>query len=118
MKLTKTSIFQYLFIGLLLTISTSIFAQSQTAINPAAAGLSAERLARLDAFLEQEIAEGKIPGAVSLIYRKGTIAQYKSHGYTNLETKEKMPLDEIFYIQSMTKPIVPVGAITDVWALR
>ncbi len=106
MKLTKTSAFQYLFVGLLLTISTSLVAQSQATINPAAAGLSAERLARFDTFLEQEIADGKIPGAVSLIYRKGSIAQYKSHGYTNLETKEKMPLDEIFYIQSMTKPIV------------
>ena len=118
MKLTKT-ITPYLFIGLLLIVSTSLIAQSQQAINPSvdvfseinatAAGFSAERLSRLDAFLDGEIVAGKIPGAVSLIYRKGTIAQYKTHGYTNLVTKEKMELDEIFYIQSMTKPIVSVG---------
>ncbi len=110
MKFTKTAItFQSFFVGLLLIVSTSLLAQSQTAINPVAAGLSAERLARLDAFLEGEIVAGKIPGAVSLVYRKGAIAQHKKHGYTNLATKEQMSLDEIFYIQSMTKPVVSVG---------
>jgi len=106
MKLTKIFAFKYLFIGLFLTVSTSLLAQSQVAINPIAAGMSADRLARLDAFLEQEIEVGNIPGAVSLVYRKGAVAHHKSFGYTNLETKEKMPLDEIFYIQSMTKPVV------------
>jgi len=106
---TKNTIFRYLLIGCLFTITTSLFAQPKTTINPAAAGFSKERLARLDAFLDKEIVTGNIPGAVSLIYRKGAIAQHKTHGYSNLETKEKMELDEIFYIQSMTKPIVTVG---------
>ena len=110
MKFTKnSSVLSSFFIGLFIIISTSLLAQSQATINPAAAGLSAERLARLDAFLDGEIVAGKIPGAVSLIYRKGAIAQYKTHGYTNLATKEKMELDEIFYIQSMTKPVVSVA---------
>lgn len=110
MKLFKTVMkFQHFFVGLLLIVSTNLIAQSQATIDPIAAGLSADRLTRFDAFLEGEIVAGKIPGAVSLIYRKGAIAQFKTHGYTNLATKEQMELDEIFYIQSMTKPIVSVG---------
>lgn len=96
---------------LLLIISISLTAQSKAIVNPKAAGFSIERLARLDAFIEREIASNKVPGAVSLIYRKGAVAQYKTHGYTNLETKEAMELDEIFYIQSMTKPIVSVAVM-------
>lgn len=101
--------FKYLLVGCLFTMTASLFAQQKMAVNPAAAGFSKERLARLDAFLEKEIVTGNIPGAVSLIYRKGAVAQHKTHGYSSLATKEKMELDEIFYIQSMTKPIVTVG---------
>jgi len=106
---TNTSFFKYLLVGCLFTVSTSVFAQQKTAINPVAAGFSKERLTRLDAFLDKEIVAGNIPGAVSLIYRKGAVAQHKTHGYSSLATKEKMELDEIFYVQSMTKPIVTVG---------
>ncbi|MEM1122925.1 MAG: serine hydrolase, partial [Bacteroidota bacterium] len=105
MKLTNTSISQPLLAGLFIFLSVNLFAQSAV-VDPATVGLSAERLARLDAFIEKDVVEGKIPGAVSLVYRKGKIAHQKAYGYTNLETKEKMPLNEIFYIQSMTKPIV------------
>lgn len=106
---TNTTFFRYLLVGCLITMATSLIAQQKMAVNPAAAGFSKERLARLDAFLDKEIVVGNIPGAISLIYRKGAVAQHKTHGYSNLATKEKMELDEIFYIQSMTKPIVTVG---------
>ncbi len=106
---TTSAFFKYLLFGCLFTVTTSLLAQSKMVINPAAAGFSKERLARLDAFLDKEIVAGNIPGAVSLIYRKGAVAQHKTHGYSSLATKEKMALDEIFYIQSMTKPIVSVG---------
>lgn len=69
-------------------------------------GMSIERLTRLDRFLDDEIASKKIPGAVVLINRKGQTVYEKSYGYTNLNSEEPMAQDEIFYIQSMTKPIV------------
>ena len=92
-----------------LFILISPTAAQQMAVNPKAAGMSKERLARLDAFLDKEITAGNIPGAVSMIYRKGQLAHYNAQGFSNLSTKDKMQLDEIFYIQSMTKPIVSVG---------
>lgn len=105
---TSFAFFRFCIIGLLFPLSIQLSAQSK-AVNPKAAGFSKDRLARLDAFLDKEIKANSIPGAVSLIYRKGAIAQYKTHGYSNADTKEAMQKDEIFYIQSMTKPIVSVA---------
>jgi len=72
-------------------------------------GMSIDRLSRLDQFLDGEIASKKIPGAVVLINRKGQTVYEKSYGFTNLNTEKPMTQDEIFYIQSMTKPIVTVA---------
>ncbi|PZX52783.1 CubicO group peptidase (beta-lactamase class C family) [Algoriphagus ratkowskyi] len=68
--------------------------------------LSEERLGRYDGFLQKEVDEGRIAGAVSLIYKNGEKAHEKTIGYSDLENKTAMKLDQIFYIQSMTKPII------------
>jgi len=48
------------------------FAQT---LNPERAGFSSQGLDRIAQYFENEVANGNIPGAVSLIYRKGYIAQ-------------------------------------------
>ncbi|MEP1257765.1 serine hydrolase domain-containing protein [Algoriphagus sp.] len=68
--------------------------------------LSEKRLERYEGFLQKEVDEGRIAGAVSLIYKNGEKAHEKSIGYTDLETKAPMKLDQIFYIQSMTKAVI------------
>ncbi|WP_144605292.1 serine hydrolase domain-containing protein [Algoriphagus algorifonticola] len=86
---------------LLITFSTSaLLAQSQ---------LSQERLKRYDAFLEAEISSGKIPGAVVLIYKDGEKAYEKAFGMSDIKAQEPMQTDQIFFIQSMTKPIATVA---------
>ena len=72
-------------------------------------GISEERLARFDAFLAKEIEEGKVPGAVTFIKRKGETVHRKAFGVKSPTDDSPMGLDEIFYIQSMTKPIVSVA---------
>ncbi len=69
-------------------------------------GVSIERLARYDAFLNQEIKEGRIAGALSLVSRNGKIVHNTSFGYSSLEDKKPMQKDGIFHLMSMTKPIV------------
>lgn len=69
-------------------------------------GVSRERLTRYDAFLTNEIKDGRIAGAVSLISRNGKIVHKTSHGLISLADKTPMPQDGIFHIMSMTKPIV------------
>jgi len=98
----------YLFI--LFVFSTSaLLGQASVKINPQEAGLSTERLERYDAFLESEVAEGNIAGAVSLVYRKGKIAHRAAYGSSNLAEKTPMTEDKIFHIMSMTKPIITVA---------
>lgn len=73
------------------------------------AGISKSRLDRYADFLQKEITDGRIAGAVSLIYREGEIVHDQAWGYQSLSTREPMRTDQIFYIQSMTKPIISVA---------
>ncbi len=72
-------------------------------------GVSSERLERYETFLQKEIDEGRLPGAVSVIARRNQIAHQAAFGKRNLESGENMAVDDIFYIQSMTKPIITVA---------
>ncbi len=69
-------------------------------------GVSIERLARYDAFLNKEIKEGRIAGAISLVSRNGKIVHNSFIGNSSLAEKKPMQKDGIFHLMSMTKPIV------------
>ena len=68
--------------------------------------LSSERLDRYDTFYQKEIDEGRLPGVVTLIYKHGEKAHESALGYSNAASKTPMRTDQIFFIQSMTKPIM------------
>ncbi|WPP49999.1 serine hydrolase domain-containing protein [Catalinimonas niigatensis] len=89
--------------------SLSGFAQELPSLDPRKAGFSEERLARLSAYLNQEIEAGNLAGAVSLIVRNGATAHYQAYGKSKLSEKSAMQKDQLFFIQSMTKPIVSVA---------
>lgn len=76
---------------------------------PESVGLSSERLKRIDAVLKADVEQGKIPGAVLLIARKGKVAYFKSFGIRNKEKGLAMEKDSIFRIYSMTKSITAVA---------
>ncbi len=76
---------------------------------PLNSSLSKERLKSFDNFVEREMAANKIPGSVLLIKHKGDVAYSKTYGTKSIEDDSPMQKDEIFYIQSMTKPIVSVA---------
>ena len=82
------------------------------ATTPAAVGLSAERLARLDRYLDGEIAAGRKAGAVVLIARHGKVAYLKAYGDADAASHRPMPVDALFRIHSMTKPITSVALLT------
>jgi CubicO group peptidase (beta-lactamase class C family) len=88
---------------------SGVFAQLSTEVRSGIAGFSAERLQRYDAYLEQEIAEGRLPGAVSLISRNGQIVHRSALGYSSLKDEKPMQTDQIFQLMSMTKPIITVA---------
>lgn len=97
---------------LLLTATLCMPAAPQAgAARPEQAGMSSDRLGRLDGFLSRMQAEGKLAGAVTAVVRRGTLVSLKAHGFADLETKRPMQADAIFHIQSMTKPIATVAVL-------
>jgi CubicO group peptidase (beta-lactamase class C family) len=74
-------------------------------------GLSSSALSRLGKVLSGEVANGRLPGAVALIARRGRVGFFESFGRRDPASGAPMATDAIFRIYSMTKPIVSVAAM-------
>jgi CubicO group peptidase (beta-lactamase class C family) len=96
---------------LVLVIANVAWSQALAPAKPEEVGLSAQRLERVAKFFKQEIDQGRIPGAVLAIARKGRLAYYESFGFRDKQQEASMPKDAIFRIYSMTKPLAAVGAM-------
>ncbi|EKS36218.1 serine hydrolase domain-containing protein [Afipia broomeae] len=94
-----------------ITTSLPACAESLGRTDPDRAGFFPQRLARITAYFNNEVATGKIPGAVVLIQRHGQPAYYESFGVRSPATKAPMTPDTIFTLFSMTKPITSVAAL-------
>ena len=60
---------------------------------------------------KQLIENKKLGGVNCMLWRAGQILYQECDGYKNLETKERLTIDTIFRIASMTKPITSVLAM-------
>jgi len=78
---------------------------------PEDVGLSSPRLARIRDALQADIDKGVVPGAVTLVARRGQIASHDVLGYRDREAGAAMKSDTIFRIASMTKPFASVDAM-------
>jgi CubicO group peptidase (beta-lactamase class C family) len=87
----------------------SLAAELPRAARPEEVGLSSARLSRLTEWLQGEVARGAVPGAVVVIGRRGRIAYQEAVGFRDREANAPMPVDAVFRIASMTKPIVSLG---------
>src|SRR5712672_4394373 len=82
-------------------------------VSPAAGAYvpSADKLERITEFFNNEIATGKLPGAVVLIQQHGKPVYLKCFGVRDVTTKLPMTPDTIFALHSMTKPITSLAAM-------
>ena len=88
------------------------FATAGAAISqPHASGMSPERLERVTAVLDKDIADGRLAGVVSLIYRHGEIAHLRARGFQDVAARTPMRRDTIFGLASMTKPVTAVAVM-------
>lgn len=78
---------------------------------PEEIGLSPERLDHIRKTLAHDVERRLIPGAVMVIARGGRIGFAEAFGYRDREAGAPMPLDAIFRIASMTKPVTSVAAM-------
>ncbi|MFA6472539.1 MAG: serine hydrolase domain-containing protein, partial [Candidatus Latescibacterota bacterium] len=100
----------FLTIALLLCASL-VFGQALPTVKPELAGMSSERLGRLDRVLKKYTDEKKIPGAVALIARHGKTVYFKSFGMSNIEAGIPMKNDTMFRIASMSKAITSTAVM-------
>jgi CubicO group peptidase (beta-lactamase class C family) len=94
--------------ALSLAICTHTAAADQMANVPAP---SPDKLERITAFFTNEIATGKLPGAVVLIQQHGKPVYLRCFGVQDVATGAPMTADTIFALHSMTKPITSVAAM-------
>ena len=101
---------QFIFIlGLIIFCQFQVVAQPLVEAKPESVGISSEKLSLIDNMAKQYAEEGKIPGGVILLARKGKIVYYKNFGYRDTGKKEAAQKDDIFRIASMSKAITTVG---------
>ena len=72
-------------------------------------GLSDERLARIEPVLRRYVDDGKLPGYLLLISRRGREALFLAGGQMDVERGRAFERDAIVRIYSMTKPIATVA---------
>jgi CubicO group peptidase (beta-lactamase class C family) len=76
---------------------------------PEDVGMSSAGLSNVSRLVQRYIDEGKLPGAISLVARRGQVVHFETYGNMDDERHKPMRSDAIFRFYSMTKPIASVG---------
>ncbi|MBV9455932.1 MAG: beta-lactamase family protein [Bradyrhizobium sp.] len=98
--------------ALVLVTALGAATQARSDPQPAATSVfSAEGLKRVSAYFENEVATGKLPGAVVLIQQHGKPVYFESFGFRDVVKHTPMTKDSIFRIYSMSKPITSVAVM-------
>lgn len=87
-------------VALCLTIPFSLAAQQQ---------FNFKKLAEFETYLQHEIEQGHMAGVEVLIHHRGETVWHKNLGYNDLEAKQPLEANSIYFLQSMTKPIMSVA---------
>jgi CubicO group peptidase (beta-lactamase class C family) len=74
--------------------------------------LSAQSFAAFDQYLSTEVQEGRLVGVHGMVFQDGKLVYNQTHGLRDRESKDPLRGDELYFIQSMTKPIVSVALMT------
>lgn len=75
------------------------------------AGISSERLSRIDDMIQSSIDQNQIPGAVALIARDGQVVYKKAFGMADNQAGRELKTDDIFRIASQTKAITSTAVM-------
>jgi CubicO group peptidase (beta-lactamase class C family) len=71
--------------------------------------ISTSRLQNLSLAVQRHIEAGHIPGAITVVARRGKVVHFQTYGSMDDEAGKPMRPDAIFRIYSMTKPIVSLA---------
>jgi len=98
---------------LLLALGAAPFAAAAQPADPATprSAFAADRVARIDRFLQQAVDSNWIAGAVALVLRDGRIAYERAVGWSDREAKRPMTTDAVFRIASQSKALTSVAIL-------
>jgi uncharacterized protein YbbC (DUF1343 family)/CubicO group peptidase (beta-lactamase class C family) len=97
---------------LMLVLFVQTYGTTLPSASPASVGMNAERLAQMDAVIQQALARGDAPGAVVLVARRGRIVWRRAYGSRAVEpVREAMTTDTIFDLASLTKVVATATSI-------
>jgi CubicO group peptidase (beta-lactamase class C family) len=98
--------------GICLAGAATLPARAQNAYDPpAGVHFNPQKLAKVGDYLKDQIATGKIPGAIVLIQQHGKPVYHEFFGVRDVATKQPMTDETIFRLFSLTKPITSVVAM-------
>ena len=95
----------------LFLLTTSTFGQELPEVSPESVGLSSAALDQVSKALQVHIDNQNIAGVVATAIRDGQIAYTKALGYRDLNRREPMPIDALFRLYSMTRPITSLAVM-------
>ena len=79
--------------------------------DPAEVGLDPERLRRIERHFTRYLDDGRLPGWLVAVVRRGRLAYLQTAGSRDLEADLPVEPDTLWRIYSMTKPITSVAAM-------
>lgn len=82
-----------------------------TKATPESAGMSTERLNRIEAMCKESVKDGDVPGIVALVTRNGKIVFHEAYGMADNQSNRKMKKDDIFRIASQSKAITSTAVM-------
>jgi CubicO group peptidase (beta-lactamase class C family) len=110
--MNSSHVLRALVCGALLTIAAAPSAGAEGAFDiPAGAHFNLQKLDRVGDFLRDQIANGKIPGAILLIQQHGKPVYHEFFGVQDVVSRQPMTDQTIFRLFSMTKAITSVVAM-------
>lgn len=80
-------------------------------VKAARLGFSEERLGRIGQVMQGYVDKQQIAGIVTLVARRGEVAQFEAYGAMGLDPARPMRRDALFRLFSMTKPITCAAAM-------
>ena len=99
-----------LFFFILFVVFNLSFAQLDK-VDPELVGVSLERLNRVSEISKNYVSDGRVPGIVTMIARKGKLIYFEAFGNRGVNSKVKIKKNDLFRIYSMTKPITAIAAM-------
>lgn len=106
---TPASLGRLLVCTLVLAWTSAVLGNGLPTADPEKVGLSSDRLERLPQTMQRFIDKNLLAGTVTLVARDGQVVHLQAQGWQDKATNEPMSEDDIFFIMSMTKPVVSVA---------